>query len=220
MLPFKNDSIKFSKGNKSNEQNVKSSAAHQQALKRTSLMSIATKHTDEQLMEQVSQENLSVLSVLFDRYQVPLYNFFYRQNYDAALSEDLVQTVFERILKYRQSYVPSMSFRSWIYQIARNAKTDHYKSQQRISDFVQPSDLEITTASIENSMVEKEDLQQLERAMKELPDQQREILVMTRFQKMRYRDVADILQCSEGAVKVKAHRALKQLRHIFFKMER
>jgi len=182
-------------------------------------MSIATKHTDEQLMEQVSQENLNALSVLFDRYQVPLYNFFYRQNYAAALSEDLVQTVFERILKYRQSYVSSMSFRSWIYQIARNAKTDHYKSQQRVSDFVQPDDLEIATASIEKSMAQAEDLQQLEQAMKQLPDQQREILVMTRFQKMRYRDVADILQCSEGAVKVKVHRALKQLRYIFFKME-
>jgi len=106
---------------------VKSSVTHR--LKRIPLMQIAIKHTDEQLMEQVSQENLNALSVLFDRYQVPLYNFFYRQNYDGAFSEDLVQTVFERILKYRQSYVSGMTFRSWMYQIARNAKTDHYKKQ-------------------------------------------------------------------------------------------
>ncbi len=196
---------------------MKSSVIHR--LKRTPLMPIATKHTDEQLMEQVRQENLSALSVLFDRYQVPLYNFFYRQNYDGALSEDLVQTVFERILKYRQSYVSGRTFRSWIYQIARNAKTDHYKSQYRISDFVQPDDLEIETASIEQRMETAEDLQQLEQAMQQLPDMQREILVMTRFQKMKYGEVAAILQCSEGAVKVKVHRAIKQLRHIFFKME-
>ncbi len=197
---------------------MKSSVTHR--LKRIPLMQIAIKHTDEQLMEQVSQENLNALSVLFDRYQVPLYNFFYRQNYDGAFSEDLVQTVFERILKYRQSYVSGMTFRSWMYQIARNAKTDHYKKQYRISDFVQPDDLVIATASIEESMADAEDLQQLERAMQHLPDMQREILVMTRFQKMKYGEVAEILQCSEGAVKVKVHRALKQLRHIFFKMEK
>ena len=196
---------------------MKSSVTHR--LKRIPLMQITTKHTDEQLMEQVSQENLNALSVLFDRYQVPLYNFFYRQNYDGALSEDLVQTVFERILKYRQSYVSGRTFRSWIYQIARNAKTDHYKSQHRISDFVQPDDLVIATASIEQHMETAEDLQQLEQAMQQLPDGQREILVMTRFQKMKYGEVAEILQCSEGAVKVKVHRALKQLRSIFFKME-
>ena len=182
-------------------------------------MSITTKYTDEQLMEQVSQENLNVLSVLFDRYQVPLYNFFYRQNYDGALSEDLVQSVFERILKYRQSYVVGMPFRSWLYQIARNVRTDYHKKRQRIADFVQPDDLVMTTTSIENNITRKEDLQQLERAMQQLPSQQREILVMTRLQKMKYGDVADILQCSEGAVKVKVHRALKQLRNIFFKME-
>ena len=182
-------------------------------------MPIATKHTDEQLMEQVSQENLNALSVLFDRYQVPLYNFFYRQNYDSALSEDLVQTVFERILKYRQSYVSGSTFRSWIYQIARNAKTDHHKRQQRISDFVEPDDLEIATASVEKNIAQAEDLQQLEQAMQQLSAMQREILVMTRFQKMKYGEVAEILQCSEGAIKVKVHRALKRLRDIFFKME-
>lgn len=196
---------------------MKSSATHRS--KRTTLMPITIKHTDEQLMEQVSQENLNALSVLFDRYQVPLYNFFYRQNYDGALSEDLVQTVFERILKYRQSYVVGMTFRSWIYQIARNAKTDHYKSQRRISDFVQPDDLKITTTSIDQEITQQEDLQQLEKAMQQLPMMQREVLVMTRFQKMKYGEVAEILQCSEGAVKVKVHRALKQLRSIFFKME-
>ena len=182
-------------------------------------MQIASNSTDEKLMEQVSRGDLDVLSVLFGRYQLPLYNFFYRQNYDRAISEDLVQTVFERVLKYRNSYMLSMKFRSWIYQIARNAKKDHYRSQQRISDFVQPDDLEILTDSVALNLEQQEDLQQLQQAMAILPEMQREILVMTRFQKMKYAEVAEILQCSEGAVKVKVHRAIKQLRTLFFKIE-
>ena len=126
--------------------------------------------------------------------------------------------LFERILKYRQSYLENMNFRSWIYQIARNVKADYYKKQKRISDFVQPDELSIETSSIENKMTQREALLQLEQAMKYLPDAQREILVMTRFQKMKYSEVATILQCSEGAVKVKVHRAIKDLRSVFLKI--
>ena len=79
--------------------------------------------------------------------------------------------------------------------------------------------MEIATASVEKNIAQAEDLQQLEQAMQQLSAMQREILVMTRFQKMKYGEVAEILQCSEGAVKVKVHRALKRLRDIFFKME-
>lgn len=178
---------------------------------------IMAKQTDEQLMEQVSQGNLDKLSVLFDRYQVPLYNFFYRQNYNGAVSEDLTQTVFERILKYRQSYVPGMTFRSWIFQIARNAKTDYHKKQQKISDFIEIENIEDCTATIVGSNIAEEHLYQLDWAMAKLPAAHREILVMTRFQKMKYKEVAAILQCTEGAVKVKVHRAIKELRVIFFK---
>ncbi len=182
-------------------------------------MPAAIRHSDEQLMSQVSKGNLDALTGLFNRYQVPLYNFFYRLNNDRALSEDEVQMVFERILKYRTSYVESMKFRSWIYQIARNVKKDCYKKSLRISDFVQPESLEIQVHSVENNLVKSEALQQLQQAIKHLPEPQREILVMTRFQKMKYAEVAEILQCSEGAVKVKVHRAIKALKNIFFKME-
>jgi RNA polymerase sigma-70 factor (ECF subfamily) len=167
-------------------------------------------------MKEVSEGHLEQLSLLFERYQIPLYNFFYQQNYDGQLSEDLVQTVFERILKYKNSYLPNMAFRAWIYQIARNVKADHYKKQQRISDFIQPDDLEGLGNSVEVDLTLQENLEQLKRAMALLPEAHKEVLIMTRFQKMRYADVAAILQCSEGAVKVKVHRAMKQLRSLFF----
>ncbi len=180
---------------------------------------VTIKSTDEQVMREVQEGQLNALSILFDRYQIPLYNFFYRQNYDGSLSEDLVQTVFERILKYRHSYDVNSTFRSWIYQIARNAKNDYYKSQKRISDFIQPENLEMAIDSIENDLQQREDLQQLERAMAQLSNPEREVLILTRFQKIKYQEVANILHCSEGAVKVKVHRALKNLRNHFFDLE-
>ena len=182
-------------------------------------MSVAVKPTDEHLMEQVYQGKLDALSALFNRYQVPLYNFFYRQNFDGPSSEDMVQAVFERVLKYRRSYQNGMSFRTWIYQIARNVRVDFHKSRGRVSDFVEVDQLELQIDSVERQLTHAEELVQLKKAMAYLSDSQREIIVMTRFQKMKYKEVASILNCSEGAVKVKVHRALSQLRQLFFKLE-
>src|SRR6266571_2612146 len=82
---------------------------------------------DEDLMLQVRDGAGEMLGVLFDRYQTPLFNFYSKLTGNRTLSEDLVQEVFLRILKYRQSYRPGTPFRAWIYQIARNARIDHFR---------------------------------------------------------------------------------------------
>src|SRR5262249_22962717 len=85
---------------------------------------------DEELMSQVRSGVGEMLGVLFDRYQMPLFNFFYKLTGNRTMSEDLVQEVFFRILKYRQSYRPGTPFRAWMYQIARNARVDFFRRQR------------------------------------------------------------------------------------------
>jgi len=76
----------------------------------------------------VKDGHLSELTVLFDRYQVSLYNFFLKLTGDKAASQDLTQNLFYRVIRYRQSFQPSHgSFRSWIYRIARNVHMDFCK---------------------------------------------------------------------------------------------
>ncbi len=96
---------------------------------------------DEELMLQVREGAGEMLGELFDRYQTPLFNFYAKLTGDRAVSEDLVQEVFLRILKYRQSYKPGTPFRAWVYQIARNARADHYRKQRpkQISPLKSPS---------------------------------------------------------------------------------
>src|SRR5437868_11302933 len=85
---------------------------------------------DEELMFLVRNGVVEMLGVLFDRYQSPLFNFYCKLTGDRSVSEDLVQDVFYRILKYRKSYQSGMSFRSWMYQIARNVRLDQAKRQK------------------------------------------------------------------------------------------
>ena len=79
---------------------------------------------DEDVMLQVRNGEVEMLGVLFDRYQAPLFNFYAKMTQDRTVSEDLVQEVFLRILRYRQTYRPGTNFRTWMYQIARNTRLD------------------------------------------------------------------------------------------------
>src|SRR5439155_26049781 len=79
---------------------------------------------DEQIMQDVRGGNVGRLELLFDRHHRALFRYFLHLTSDRALSEDLVQDVFFRILKYRHTYQPETSFRAWMYQIGRNAYLD------------------------------------------------------------------------------------------------
>src|SRR5688572_12986402 len=87
---------------------------------------MSTDWTDEALMVAVREGDLDRLEILFQRYRDPLYDFFSRLTGNRVASEDLVQDVFVRILKYRGSYRESNRFVTWMYQISRNARTDYF----------------------------------------------------------------------------------------------
>jgi len=172
---------------------------------------------DEDLMLEVRNGAGETLGVLFDRYHTPLYNFYSKLTGDRTLSEDLVQEVFLRILKYRQSYQPGTPFRAWIYQIARNARVDHYRKSPKHITFepemmppVMPKD----------SAQHSEEAELLHRALMQMPEEKREILILSRFQELKYDEIARLLGCELGTVKTRIHRAIQELRQTFHQLER
>jgi RNA polymerase sigma factor (sigma-70 family) len=176
--------------------------------------------SDEEWMLRLSEGDFQCAARLFDRYHVRLYNFFLRMGYQQAVSEDLTQTVFERMLRYRKSFDGKALFKSWIFQIARNAGADYYKKNRRsISDFVEVEAVAGNEEPVSRKIEEAENLAALHKAMAALPGDQREILVLTRYQNLKYSEVAEILGISESNAKVKAHRAIQQLRNIYFKLQ-
>src|SRR5712692_1080446 len=86
--------------------------------------------TDAELMTAVQEDDLSQLGVLFERHHLGLFNFFLRLTGSRSWSEDLVQEVFVRILKYRKSFRPALEFRPWLYAMARNAAAAHFKKHR------------------------------------------------------------------------------------------
>jgi RNA polymerase sigma factor (sigma-70 family) len=174
--------------------------------------------SDEKIMLLVKEGHLSELTALFDRYHVNLYNFFLRLTLDKAASEDLTQNLFYRIIRYRNSFEPSQgSFRSWVYRMARNVHFDFCKQKQKAPErLTDPEDAEERLADGITGYTEDQ-YQRLDEAMARLSPEQREILVLSRYQGLKYEEISRIKDLSVAAIKVQVFRALKQLRSLYFK---
>jgi RNA polymerase sigma-70 factor, ECF subfamily len=174
--------------------------------------------TDTQLMQSVRGGELKNLALLFERHHVMLYNHYLRTTHDRELSEDLVQEVFYRILKYRHTYRGDGLFTTWLYHIARNVRIDaaRRKSQETAYDeelHACPDD-----TPVRDSFEFKQSVSMLEAALARLPEEKREIIMLSRYQNLKYAAIAEILGCSVDAVKVRVHRAVNDLRKIFLQL--
>lgn len=171
---------------------------------------------DEDLMAGVRQGDLRGLGTLFERHHVHLFNFFLRLTGDRPHSEDLVQEVFFRILRYRQTYHEGTSFATWMYQIARNARVDALrKKRPEIGmelDTVYPVDERPTPAQHAESKQQEE---LLKKSLELLPEEKRELLVLSRYQNLRHDQIAELLHCEVGTVKVRIFRAVQDLKKIY-----
>lgn len=177
--------------------------------------------TDEQLMEAVKHGDLQQASLLFDRYNKRLFNYLVRMTLDRDLAEDLTQNVFVRMIRYRTSYREGLKFQSWIYQVARNVFSDHYQANKnRKSTFMDIEKLgdQIPDSSDARKAEEQEHL--LQRSMALLNEEQRELLVLTRFQHLKYEQVAEMMDTTVANIKVKVHRAIGKLREHYFELEK
>jgi len=177
--------------------------------------------TDELVMEAVKRGDLQQASLLFERYNKRIFNFLAQLTMDRSLAEDLTQNVFVRILKYRTSYREGLRFQSWIYQVARNVFSDHYQANKnKFSDFVDVEKVSdyLSDHNDAEEMDEKEKI--LHRSMAKLSEEQRELLVLTRFQQMKYEEVAVIMDTTVANIKVKVHRAIAKLREHYFELEK
>lgn len=174
-------------------------------------------------MLRVKAGELDKLGLLFERYKKKLFSYFYRLTGRREISEDLVQGVFERVLRYRHTYDNGHAFSTWIYQIARNLHSDHYRktqSRRDLDEWVDPDDLKgPATAHHELESPEERELNLLQWALDRLDPEKKETLVLSRYQGFRYKEIAAIMNCSESAVKVRIYRAINELREMINEMK-
>jgi len=173
-------------------------------------------------MLKVKSGEVDKLGLLYERYKKMLLGFFFKMNHDLEASEDLVQNVFVRILKYKHTFTGSGKFSTWMYHLARNMYFDQYKKNKKGAKNIDVDSVSyklVDENNIDEQMYQNEQQLQLKRALNELRPEKRELLILSRYQELKYHEIAEVVGISEGAVRVKIHRTLKELKEIFFKLE-
>ncbi|WP_299669941.1 RNA polymerase sigma factor [uncultured Polaribacter sp.] len=173
--------------------------------------------TDEEIMLQIANNKLEMLTLLFDRYHVRMYNYFNKMVQNKMVSEDLTQDVFLKIIKYKASY-NNGNFAAWIFTIARNVFSSYYQKTKK--ERANEIDDDQLASEVEISESKQEELDFLNKALLQLKTSERELIIMHRFQEIKYEQIAQIIGSSENAVKVKTHRALKKLKEIYFQIDK
>ncbi|MBC7925572.1 MAG: RNA polymerase sigma factor [Bryobacteraceae bacterium] len=174
---------------------------------------------DEAIMLQVRAGHTSLLAELFERHHRQVYGFFYRMTSSREMSEDLVQDVFLRILRYRETYQPKTSFTAWMFGIARNAMIDQMRKRrpETVLDDSAP-EIQSFEPGVDDRLRARQETEILQRALASLPADKREVLILSRYQDMKYEEIGRLLGCEPNAVKQRVFRAVKALGDRFAEM--
>ena len=179
--------------------------------------------SDHALMLAVRDGDLDRMGDLFERHHGPLFGFLAKLTGNRTAAEDLSQIVFQRMLKYRHTYRDQGKFTSWMYHLARRCASDHFRRSGSAPLSVDPSDLDTRpdeARSADQSAVARDDHALLQKALGRLDRDDREVLLLSRLQELSFAEVAAILECSVGAARVRAHRALATLRDLYFQIQK
>jgi len=177
--------------------------------------------TDNLLMEDVRDGKVEKLAILFERHHVALFNYFLRLTGNRPVSEDLVQEVFTRILKYRTTYRGEDKYSVWMYKIARNAHIDFLRRQKETVPLEDQFEEAQSADLIPEERVERQqEAALISRALKRLSPRKQEVILLSRFQNLKYREIAELMECPVGTVKGMVHRAVQELGDIYKQLSR
>lgn len=168
-------------------------------------------------------------ALVFERYKIRIFNYFLRHLGDRAMAEDLLQSTFLKIHRSRKSYQPSAAFSTWIFTIAGNLLRDATRIQRRRADIVELEEAReriavgsgrlepVPMSAGKNPEVEYAAMeidQHIRQAVQSLPSDQREVIILAKYEGFKYQEIAEILNITASAAKVKAHRAMKVLEKV------
>jgi len=176
-----------------------------------------TQATDHELMAAVARGDVASMSGIYEHRNRALFRFFYRLTGRQAPAEDLTHEVFLRMIRYRHTYQTGDGFEAWMYRIARNAFADYVK-KTRLETSAGEGEMEAVESANPSqfeSLAKQQDLATLHRALRRLPEEKRELILLSRFQGLSYEQIGRIVGCETGTVKVRVFRAVKEMGRIY-----
>ena len=186
--------------------------------------------SDEALMLQFQTGDLRSFNTLVKRWEKPLLNYCYRMVNDIALAEDLRQEVFLRIYRSAKKYRPTAQFSTWMYRITTNLCLDTLAKQKHRKEISMTPYLESESEGFgeklvdpsdtpDAAVVKKETESRVRSALARLPEDQRVVVIMRHYNGMKFREIAEVLECPISTVKSRMVAGIERLSKMLSKQE-
>ncbi|MBI5032885.1 MAG: sigma-70 family RNA polymerase sigma factor [Chloroflexi bacterium] len=167
---------------------------------------------DRDLIASAQQGDRQAFTKLVCRHQGSVVSLIYRMCGDLRLAEDAAQEAFVRVWQNLKSYKPQYAFRSWLYRIATNVALDVLRRERPTADLDSLSMADLRP-SPEQSAEDNERAAYVRRAIAQLSESLRVVLVLREYQDLSYQEIADALNIPIGTVMSRLNAARAQLRH-------
>jgi len=152
-------------------------------------------------------------NILVKEYQEPLYMHIRKIVISHSDADDVLQNTFLKVWHNIENFRGESSLFTWLYKIATNEAFNYLKKVKRIPLNSPNDEQEYFMASLKSDeFFSGDDIQhKLQRAILRLPEKQRVVFNMKYFDDIKYKDMAEILGTSVGALKASYHHAVKKI---------
>lgn len=173
--------------------------------------------SDQALLEQFLDGDMSAYEQLVARYEKPVFNFIRRMIGHPQEAEDLTQEAFIRVYEQADRLTEKRAFRSWLWSVAANLCRDHLKRQayrRHLSvDHDVNLDRDVASPSSPDRDLEEAEVEQIiDQAIATLRSDRRMVIVLREYQGLSYEEIAETVGCSVSTVKSRLHMARQELR--------
>lgn len=185
-------------------------------------MKLENTTSDAILVREYLDGNESSLEVLINRHKQRIYSFIYSKVLDRDVTEDVFQDTFIKVIRTlkRGKYNEEGKFLPWVMRIAHNLVIDHFRRNKRMPKFQTSKDFDIFDVisdgeeSTENKMINSQVHEDVKRLIEELPDDQKEVLIMRMYKEMSFKEIAEATDVSINTALGRMRYALINLRKV------
>ncbi len=154
---------------------------------------------DRELIAQYRNGNESAFDILVDRYQSKVFTTIYLIVKDQYVAEDLLQDVFVKVVQtiHSDRYSEEGKFQPWLMRIAHNLAIDYFRKSKRYPTILMEdgshlfNSMMFAEVSVEDHRVKEETLEMVKKLIEDLPEAQKEVLIMRHYLDMSFQEIAD-----------------------------
>jgi RNA polymerase sigma-70 factor (ECF subfamily) len=180
---------------------------------------------DALLVKNYVEGNENALSTLIKRHESKIYGFIYSKIADRDISNDIFQDTFIKVIKTLKSnsYNEEGKFLPWVMRISHNLIVDHFRKTKKMPMYRETEEFSIfsimsdDSLTVENKMIFDQVEVDLKKIIEELPEDQKEVLVMRMYQDMSFKEISELTGVSINTALGRMRYALMNLRKIIDK---